>query len=415
MDLDHWREVAQSIWRHKTRTLLTAFGVFWGIFMLVALLGSGNAMKNGAMGMFKDDAVNSVFVYGNRTSKAYMGLKPGRRIQFTLDHLEALKRSVPGIEIITPRKRVDYDTRINFGPEQGTFDVRGVFPNYAFIEKTIVTQGRYLNDKDLNERRRVALVGTEIINVLFTNSADPRIRKLNPIGQYIQIAGVPFKIIGVFKDIGGDSELRRIFLPVTTVNEVFDPSPYFRNIALTTREGYRWEDVRADILTQLSKMRRFDPEDTSALYIRANIEEFERVQSLYKGINVFIYIVGLGTLFAGIVGVSNVMLVTVKERRKEIGVRKAIGATPFTILSMILKEALLITSVAGYSGLMAGVAALSIVRNSGLESDFFQNPSVDLSIAGLACLVIVGAGVAAGYLPAKLAVSIKPIEALRYE
>ncbi len=215
MDLDHWREVAQSIWRHKTRTLLTAFGVFWGIFMLVALLGSGNAMKNGAMGMFKDDAVNSVFIYGNRTSKAYMGLKPGRRIQFTLDHLEALKRSVPGIEIITPRKRVDYDTRINFGPEQGTFDVRGVFPNYAFIEKTIVTQGRYLNDKDLNERRRVALVGTEIINVLFTNSADPRIRKLNPIGQYIQIAGVPFKIIGVFKDIGGDSELRRIFLPVT--------------------------------------------------------------------------------------------------------------------------------------------------------------------------------------------------------
>lgn len=415
MDLDHWREVAQSIWRHKTRTILTAFGVFWGIFMLVALLGSGNAMKNGAMGMFKDDAVNSVFIYGSRTSKPYKGLKPGRMIQFTMEHLEALKRSVPAIDIITPRKRVDYDTRVNFGAEQGTFDVRGVFPNYAYIEKTILTEGRYLNQKDVDERRRVALVGAEIINVLFKNSADPKIQKMDPIGQYIQIAGVPFKIIGTFQDIGGDRELRRIFVPVTTVNEVFDPSPYFRTIALTTHDGYRWEDVEKDIIKQLSLLRRFDPEDSSALYVRANIEEFQRVQSLYQGINVFIYIVGLGTLFAGIVGVSNVMLVTVKERRKEIGVRKAIGATPFTILSMILKEALLITGVAGYSGLLAGVGALSLVRNSGLQTDFFQNPSVDLSIAGLACLVIIAAGVAAGYLPARLAVSIKPIEALRYE
>jgi len=265
-----------------------------------------------------------------------------------------------------------------------------------------------LNPLDVEHNRKAALIGERVAEVQFENRVDP-------IGEQIRINNVNFTVVGTYTDVGGEEELRRIYIPYPTLRRTFAPGPAVGLIVFTTPDGKRWADMEAIARECLAERHRFDPKDPAAVFFFNPEREFRKVVNLFAGIDAFVVIVGVGTLFAGVVGVSNIMLVTVKERTREIGIRKALGATPLSIMSMILQEALFLTTLAGYGGLVVGIGVLEAVRRSGFRTDFFRDPQVDLTVAAGAVVVLVISGVVAGYLPARQAVRVKPIEALRHE
>jgi putative ABC transport system permease protein len=411
-DFDKWQEIAATIQKNKLRTFLTAFGVFWGIFMLVLLLGAGKGMQNGIEREFSRFAINSLWIWNGKTSLPHQGLQPGRQINFKADDLAALGREVQGVEIVAPRNWLNGEYTLIHKQKNGSFRVMGVSNDYFEVDMVDLAQGRLMNRNDMFESRKVVVVGKRVAEVLFGED--------NPIGEYIDIKGVYFQVIGVFRKEGNNGRFEeRAFIPFTTYQNVFDPSRSVHNIALVAQKGVSVKELEGQVKQVLSRRHRFSPEDERAIGMNNDEEEFKRFQGLFAAIRTFVWVVGIGTLIAGIVGVSNIMLIIVKERTKEIGIRKAIGATPFSIVSQIIQESVVITAFSGYIGLLAGVGLLDgiryLIESTGAQMPFFTRPEVDMGVALAATGILVVAGAVAGLVPAIKAANIKPIEALRAE
>jgi len=408
LDLDKWQEILDTIGKNKLRTFLTGFSVAWGIFMLIVLLGSGQGLSNGVQFQFRDDAVNSIWIRSGQTSIPHKGLQPGRQVRFTNDDYEELKNAVDGVEHITSRFYLSGTTTVSYGKEHGTFDIRSVHPDHKYLENTIVTEGRFLNENDVEQYRKTTSIGRLVKEALFKNEP--------ALGEYIKINGIAFKVVGIYEDLGPESENERVYIPISTAQRTFNGANRVHQIMLTTGTASleQTQAMAKEINRKLAQQHSFAIEDRRAVFINNINEAFARVMNLMSGIRLFVWVIGIGTILAGVVGVSNIMMIVVRERTKEIGVRKALGATPWSIVSLILQESIFITSVAGYIGLVLGVAVLELASGN-LNADFFKNPEVDLRVAIYATLLLVLAGTAAGMFPAVKAAGVRPIEALRDE
>lgn len=406
-DRDKWQEIFSTINKNRMRTFLTGFSVAWGIFMLIILLGSGKGLQNGAENQFAGDAINSISISPGKTSKPYKGLKPDRELSLTNEDFEDIKTHVSGIENVSARKYFRGVGLVSYKSKSGTFDILGCLPGEQYSEKMTIVDGRFINKIDVDQGRKVACLGSIMKAELFGNA--------DPIGEYINISGIPFLIIGHYDDKGGDRDVRRTWIPLTTHQRVFGNPRRIDRMAMTTGDA-SVEDANLiveNIRTRLSTRLNFDPEDERAIFIRNRAEYFQKFADLFTGIRVFIWVIGFGTILAGIVGVSNIMMIVVKERTKEIGIRKAIGASSSSIIALIMQEAIFITTVAGYIGLTLGVILLEWVGGLIADAPFFQNPEVDLNVAISATLLLILAGSLAGLIPAIRASQIQPVIALR--
>lgn len=401
------REVFATLGRNKLRTLLTAFSVAWGLFMLVILLAAGSGLENGVEWEFRDDAVNSMAVAGGMTSIPYAGRRTGRDIHFKTPDYEAVPRHVPEVEHITGRFYLWGEFTVSRKDKRSSFEVRGVNPGHQHLEKTEMVAGRYLNELDIQERRKVAVIGSIAKTFLFGEQA--------AVGEYIKLRGLEYKVVGVFEDAGGEAELRRIFVPITTAQFIYNVPDAVHQILFTLGDTSveRSKEIETTLRHLMAKRHQFSPEDRRAVRVHNNLERFVRITRVFTWINAFVWIVGIGTLLAGVVGVSNLMLISVAERTREIGIRKALGATPASLVGMIVAESLVITASAGYAGLVAAVGAVEIVRRLWPEVSMLRNPEVDLTTALIAGALTTLAGVVSGLVPAWRAARVNPITALR--
>jgi putative ABC transport system permease protein len=378
--------------------------------MLIILLGSGNGLENGVKKAFEGDAANTLWINPGQTSTAYKGMKAGRTIQFTNEDYELLKREIPYIDKISGRLSVWQDNTVSYRKEFGNFDIVACHPGYGYYETLDIVSGRFINSDDINEFRKEVVIGVPVRDALF--------KAEEPLGKYIQVSGVPFKVIGVFSDAGGDRDMQRVYIPLSTAQRVYNFGNKIFTIGIVT-EDIDMEDSRAmadEVRQTMAQKYKFDPEDQRAIFVWNNLENYLQLLNLFASIRLFIWIIGIGTIIAGVVGVSNIMMIVVKERTQEIGVRKAMGATPWSIISLILMESVLITSFAGYIGLVMGVGLLELISPAFENSDtFFKNPEVNIMVALGATMVMIVSGMLAGFVPARKAAAIQPIEALRYE
>lgn len=407
--IDRWEEIFSTIRKNKLRTFLTGFSVAWGIFMLIILLGSGKGLENGVRDQFGSSAVNTLWVWGGETTMAYKGLKPGRDINFENPDYNDIKSNLDGIEYMAGRSFVWGDNTITYKNEYGNFDIRSVHPDYGIIEKVKVLEGRFINPFDIAEYQKVTTIGTDVRDALFKDKP--------AMGAYINIKGIPFKVVGIFTDEDGRrGNQRTVYIPITTGQRVFMGRERVQTMAITVasrdvEDSKRMED---EVRTRLAQRLRFDKQDEQAMFIWNGVQEFKQFMDLFAAIRMFVWIIGIMTIIAGIVGVSNIMMIAVKERTKEIGIRKSMGATPRSIIMLIIQEAVFITGLAGYIGLVLGVGLLELI-NPHIQTEFFRNPEVNLKVAITATIVLIVAGVLAGYFPARRAARIKPVVALRDE
>ena len=409
LDLDTWQEILDTIRSNRLRSCLTAFSVAWGIFMLIILLGSGAGLSNGVAYQFRDDAINSIWVFPGQVSMPYKGMQPGRRVQLTNEDHDEIESGVGGVENVTSRFMIGGRLSVRYRNETGTFDVRSVHPGHLYVEKTIITQGRFINPLDIKDYRKVAVIGEKVATALF--------KDVSPLGRDLEINGVAFKVVGLFTDEGAETEQEKIYLPISTAQRAFGGANKVAQIMMTTGDAPLPETqaMTKEIQRRLAARHTFDVEDARAVFVNNNNEQFERFVKLMAAIRMFVWIVGLGTILAGVVGVSNIMMIAVRERTREIGVRRALGATPWSVVSLILKESILITSVAGYAGLVLGIVTLEVAAGLLPKDGFFLHPEVDLGVAIQATVLLVVAGAAAGFFPARRAGRLRPVEALRNE
>lgn len=422
-DYDKWQEILSTIRHNKLRTALTMFGVFWGILMLMLLLGSGQGLSNGMTRDFERVGTNTVMVWGGRTTKPYNGLLAGRSVQFTNDDTIAIKKSVDAIEYISPQIQLGGwsgrlgNTKVTRNNRKGRFIVKGDYPDIRNIMNVDIKNGRFINEIDIKDKRKVAVVGDNIIKSLFRNGE-------NIIGKKIYINGVSFTIVGHHKTLAANGfwserDNNTIYTPFSTIQQAFN---YRNNVgwyAFGAKPKINSNDLEKNIRALLMRRHQIHPQDEAAVGSFNSQEEYEKVQGLLKGIHVFVWFVGLCTLLAGVIGVSNIMMIVVNERTKEIGIRKSMGATPFNIVSLIMQESVFLTGIAGYIGLLLGIALIELMQkvlealsqNMGLLS----RPEINLQAAALALLVIIIGGVFAGILPARKAALISPMEAIRYK
>ena len=408
-DSDKWQEIFHTISQNKLRTFLTGFSVAWGIFMLIILLGAGTGLQNGARANFNDTATNSIWVFTGQTSMPYKGLKPGRFIQEENADFEAIKNEVEGIEKASGRFYVPGNSDVSYNGESVSLGIRTVHPDHQYIEKTLTIEGRFLNQKDIDEKRKVASIGTLAKKALFKNE--------NPIGKFIQVKGVNFKVVGIFEDEGGENEQETIYLPISTAQMVYNGQNRLHQMMFTVGDAGIEESkaIEKDIRQKMAKAHNFDPKDDRAIRFWNNVESFLQFENLFQGIRMFIWVIGIMTIIAGIVGISNIMMIVVKERTKEIGIRKALGATPWSIINLILMESVTITAFSGYVGLVLGVGIIELVSNYLPTNEYFKNPEINFQVAILATIILIVAGAVAGLIPARKAASIRPIVALRDE
>lgn len=405
-DIDLWREIFQSINKNRTRSLLSGFTVAFAILLFTILFGIANGLKNTFAEAFVDDASNAIFVQSGRTTKAHKGLQAGRRIQFKNQDYNYIKNEF-GDKVQYITARIYKNINASFRNEQNTYSVRAVHPDHQYLEKTLIRDGRYINQKDLDDRTKVVVIGRLVDEDLFL--------KTTALGKYINLGGIQFKVVGVFTDDGGDNEERIIYMPVTTAQQVYGNNDYIDQINLTynPKMGFDQAISFSNLLTKKLKDRfTVARNDQRAIRVRNMAEGTKTVSVMNFGLSMIILVIGFGTLIAGIVGISNIMIFIVKERTKEIGIRKALGASPRSIVSIILLESIIITAIAGYVGLLAGVGVLEWATPV-LKDYFIKDPGVSNSLVVGATITLVIAGTIAGYLPAKRASQIKPIVALR--
>jgi putative ABC transport system permease protein len=418
-DRDRWQEIYHVLKKNKLRTFLTAFGVFWGIFMLVVMLGSGNGLQNGVFQNFGDMATNSLFIWTQQTTIPYKGFPRGRVYNFDNDDAIAIHNSVPEIKYLAPRIQGGGFRGANNvvrGLKSGVFNIRGEYPVLNLIDPLNITGGRFINDIDISQKRKVAVVGSRVVELLFTKGE-------NPINQYLQIQGVYFKIVGTYtsKRTGeqANDENQNIYMPFTTLQQTYNYGNIVGFFAITAKDDIPVGVVEDKVIRLLKTRHSISPKDDAAVGHFNLQKEFDQMMGLFTGIRILVWIVGTGTLLAGIIGVSNIMLVVVKERTREIGIQRALGATPMNVITQIIMEAIVLTTFSGYFGLTVGVFLLELINHllgsSGAKTEMFVHPGVDFSVAVTALTILIIAGALAGLIPARRAVSVKPIDALRYE
>ena len=410
--LDRWREIFASLARRRLRTALTALSVAWGIFMLVVLLAAGNGLANGAESAFRDDAANSVWLSPTRTNKAFEGSPKGRRIQMSNDDFDLIAGSVKVADHMAARYLPRGNVMAARGSFQGTFPVKAVNPDHKYLERTTITQGRYINAADLAEHRKVAVVGRKVVKVLFPRGQDDK-----ALGSEIRVGRTTFTITGIFDDKGDQGEQETIYIPLSTAQLVYAGANTIDQVMFTVGNTSvpQTEQVVKDVKRRLAKRHGFDPTDTGGIRVRNNHFMHQKMQGVLWAIRSFVWLIGLGTIVAGVVGVGNIMLISVKERTKEFGVRKALGATPWSIILMVMEEALVVTTASGYLGLVFAVAVVEAGRSLLPDNDFFKNPEVDIGVGLSATVILIVAGLLAGLWPARRAARIAPVEAFRAE
>jgi putative ABC transport system permease protein len=415
LDWDTWQEVWATLRENKLRAFLTALGVFWGVFMLILMLGIGNGLERGVIRNLSGLTNYTVYVWPQRTSLPFKGLQPGRYVRLNDADIAAVEHT-PGVEHVAPRLQLGNwrgPQVVNYGAKKATFNVMGDRPEFAFVEPLQVSHGRFINSRDMTDERKVVVLGQEAHKTLF-GTADP-------IGKYVQIKRVYFQVVGVIGTQKSGDEADKIvssvYVPFSTFQTAFNQKDKVGWFALTAHRDQAAAQVEERVRAAIMKGHRVDPRDAEAIGSFNAAEKFEQLQGLFRGIRRFVWFVGTLTLFAGMLGVSNILLIIVKERTKEIGIRKALGATPFSIISLIVAEGLLLTTLSGYAGVVAGVLGLEAAGRAvrGVPNAPLSQPEVSLQVALTAVLVLIVAGVVAGVIPARMAARVEPVEALRAE
>ncbi|ARV09444.1 multidrug ABC transporter ATP-binding protein [Winogradskyella sp. PC-19] len=415
---DRWDEILEALNANKVRTFLTAFGVFWGITILVLLLALTNGLRNGVTADFGNFATNSMFMWGQRTSISYKGVPKGKRLQYKLSDVEAIRADIPELKYISPRNSLGgYNgaNNVTRGTRTGAFQIYGDYPEFIKQKPMDIINGRFISYSDINSKRKVCVIGTDVVKGLYDKGEDP-------MESYIKINGVNFKVVGTFKitNSQGDSEeeANTIFIPFTTFNQAFNYGDRVGWMAITAFDNTSITQVKERVFDIIKGRKNVHPNDDRAIGHRDLAEQFGRVNGLFNILAIVGYFVGALVLLSGIIGINNIMLIVVKERTKEIGVRRALGATPWTIKGQILQESLILTILSG----MVGVAFAALViwgMNSVLDSvgpvENFANPSVSMTVVFVALTILVLAGLLAGLIPANRATKMKPVDALRIE
>ena len=405
-DIDLWREIFQSINKNRTRSLLSGFTVAFAILLFTILFGLANGLNNTFSKAFVDDAANAVYIRSGRTTKANKGLQADRRIQFKNQDYDYIKSDFdPSIEFIT--SRVYRNVLANYKNEKNSYSVRAVHPDNKYVEKTKVTHGRYINQRDMKMANKVIIIGDLVREDLFLSE--------DPIGKYLNLSGIMYKVVGTYIDDGGDDEERLIHMPLSTAQQLYGNNDYVDQINLTYNPQYNYDqaiDFSVALEKKLKERFTVAKNDQRAIRVFNMAMQNKGINQMTSVLGILILIIGMGTLIAGVVGISNIMIFIVKERTKEIGIRKALGASPKAIIAIILVESVVVTTIAGYVGLLAGVGVLEWAGPS-LKSYFITDPSVSRSLVIAATITLIAAGTIAGYIPAKKASKIKPIVALR--
>jgi putative ABC transport system permease protein len=419
-DREKWNEILEALTANTFRTLMTAFGVFWGIFILVILLAASNGLENGVKKGFDGIATNTMFMWTQGVSKAYKGLPKNRQFDFRNNDVDALKQKFPDLLYVSPRNQLgDYNGVSNVirGTKTGAYTIYGDYPELIKQEQMEIVKGRFVNQQDIFSRRKVAIIGNGVIAELYKN--DEAV-----IGTYIKINGVNFMIVGVYKSKGnnngnGEGAQKNIFIPFTTFQQAFNFGDTVGWMALTAKDDASITALKPGILGFMRERHSIHPDDERAIGYFDLFQEFEKVQQLFMVLKFIAYFVGTLVLLSGVIGISNIMLIVVKERTKEIGIRRALGASPSAIRSQILLEAIFLTIIAGMFGIAVATGLLAILNMilSSMPTDgmMFINPSVDLTVVFIALMILVGSGLLAGFIPAQTAINVKPIDALRTE
>jgi putative ABC transport system permease protein len=418
IDVEKWREIFNTLSQHKLRTALTAFGVFWGIFMLTVLLGSGKGFENGVSEGFPRIS-NFIYIWGQgKTQIPYQGMPIGRDIGFTPEDVEAVARNVGSVGVIKGQNSVGVwggsPPYTVYKSKNGAFSVQGGFQDVEKIAGLKILAGRSINTLDERERRKVALIGKRVREKLFAKGEDA-------LGADITINGISVQVIGVFESLqqgDGQQEEERIYLPNDTLRYAFNQTGHIGSFMIIPKPGVHAKVTEDEVKKYLSQRKKVSPDDKGVFGSFNLQDEFDKVQGLFTGIKVFSWVVAVGTIFAGAVGVGNIMLIVVKERTREIGLRKALGATPSSIVAMIMQESLFITAIAGYGGLVVGALLLegiSKILDAGGKVNFFSHPEMDFKTAMVALLVLIFSGVLASIMPAAKAAAVNPIVALQDE
>ena len=419
IDTEKWQEIFKTLGQHKLRTSLTAFGVFWGIFMLTVLLGAGKGLENGVIEGFPRVA-NSVYIWVQGTTQVpYQGLPIGRQIQLEAADVKAIEDNVPSVSFIRGQNSVGIwdgtPPYTKYKDKNGTFYVQGTHAGMTNINSMRIIEGRSINETDDNERRKVAIIGTRVKTQLFDEG-------VNPLGENITISGISFTVIGVFKSLADGNqqqEEEKIYIPNDTLRYAFNQVGWVGSFVVIPQPGLHARIAEQDVKKYLAEIKKVSPDDVGVFGSFNLQNEFDKIQGLFTGIEVFSWMVAIGTIMAGAIGVGNIMLIVVKERTREIGLRKALGATPTSIVAMIVQESIFITAIAGYMGLVVGVFLLEGVSNvleaSGGGSGMFRRPEVDFGTAISALVVLVISGFLASLMPAAKAAAVNPIVALQDE
>lgn len=410
--MDTYKEIMETLTRNKSRSLLTGFGVFWGVFMLVVLLGGGQGLKELLSNNFQGFATNSALVFAQPTTKPYDGFRKGRQWNMVYQDVERLRAQVPELDVVTPMVS-QWQRIVTAGDKKTTAGVKGLQPAYAKVEEPQIRYGRYINDMDMVQRRKVCVLGKKVYKTLFPGGGDP-------CGQLVRVDSVYYRVVGVdyaageIKVNGGAEE--SVIVPITLMQETYGLGDAVHLISVTGKPGVVMSDVAPVMRAVIGRAHRVDPTDEKAITVFNTEVMFGMVDSLFTGVNFLIWLVGIGTLLAGAIGVSNIMMVTVRERTTEIGIRRAIGATPRTILGQIVAESILLTAVAGMSGILFAVAILQLLEmantTDGIVAAHFQ---VGFWTAAGAVVLLALLGVLAGLAPAVRAMAIKPVDAMRDE
>ena len=415
---DRWSEILEVLTSNWLRTLLTAFGVFWGIFILILLLSVGKGLENGIRQDFGDIATNTMFMWTRRVSKSYQGMSKGRRFNYRLSDVEDIKQNIPNLRFVSPRNQLggfNGSNNVVRGLNTGAYDVYGDYPEIINQDPMNITSGRFINYNDIDEKRKVAIIGEGVKNGLYKKDE-------SPIGTYLKIQGVNFMVIGTYKkkSTGGNGEedQKQIYIPFTAFSQAFNRGDRVGWMAITANDGTPITDIKSKIFDIVKKNHKIHPQDERAIGYFDLYEQYRKVESLFMALKVIAYFVGILVLLSGVIGVSNIMLIVVKERTKEIGIRRALGASPGDIRSQILVESVFLIIISGMAGIVFG-ALLIYVLNYILDMmgpiDMFANPSVNLRVIVSALIILLVSGLLAGLIPAQNAIKLKPVDALRSE
>ena len=418
LSVDRWAEVFDTIRRNKLRTALTMIAVSWGIFVLVFLLGLGKGLDNGLRHTFARDAMNGIWMAAAKTSIAHDGYDVGRKLTFdNRDYQRAKSAKVPGpdgqgIDHISGQFYIrggqfgGGEMITKYNNKANPFQINAVHPDAIYLAAQMVESGRFLDVVDIEQRRKSAVIGRGVRDFLFKDES--------PLGKWITVVGVPFQVVGVFSGEGDAEQERQIYIPVTTAQLAFNGADHLGMLEFTIgdADADQAKVIADQVVAQLAERHHFDPKDPQAVRVHNNVAAFERFSKIFWMISTFVIVIGVCTLLAGVVGVSNIMMIAVKERTREIGVRKALGATPNSIIAMVIQEAIFLTGISGLLGLSAGVGLLELASRL-VQNEFLRNPAIDLRVGAAAALGLVVVGALAGFFPARAAARVNPVHTLR--